>query len=128
MDNPSKIIYTELPASRMVNLVREQFQRSPPPEVLGEVEFEESILPSGVPRFLTEQQIKIKGEKWVIHKNDIDPFPSNLHAHNYQDNLVVHLGNGDLYQRRRKVGNLCKNKLKLLRGEIRNVSLPKLTA
>ena len=127
LENLSKILYTELPASRMVSLVREQYKRSPPPEVLGEVEFKESILPSGVPRFLIEQQVKIKGEKWVIHKNDADPFPSNPHAHNYQDNLVVHLGNGELYQRRRKVGKLKKKKLEFLRSKIRNVSLPKLS-
>jgi hypothetical protein len=72
------------------------------PEKLCEIVLEESIVPEGVPIFLSEAEIKLKGEIWVIHKNDADPFPSNPHAHNYQQRLKMHLGNGDLYMHRDK--------------------------
>jgi hypothetical protein len=60
------------------------------------------LFPKGVPVYLTEAEIKLQGEIWVIHKNDADPFPSNPHAHNYQQRLKMHLGNGDLYMYKQK--------------------------
>ena len=45
-------------------------------------------------------KVKVKGECWIIHKNDRDPFPSNPHAHNY-DSFAAYgldLGTGRLYQ------------------------------
>jgi hypothetical protein len=72
------------------------------PEKLCEIVLEESIIPEGVPVYLTEAEIKLQGEIWVIHRNDADPFPSSPHAHNYQQRLKMHLGNGDLYTHKQK--------------------------
>ena len=121
------LIVKEIPGEQIASIVERQYRLSPPSQVIAEVELLESITPSNVPVFLVHQQVKIKGEIWVIHKNDVDPFPSNPHAHNYQNNLVVHLGNGMIYKKRKLVGKLEKKKLSLLRSEIKNIELPELS-
>ena len=40
------------------------------------VELEAPILPPGVRRRLDEVKVKVRGEVWCIHKNDVDPFDS----------------------------------------------------
>lgn len=95
-------------------------------KVLATVELSESIIPNGVERALYEQQVKHKGEVWVIHKNDADPHPSIPHAHNYDANLKLHLGNGDLYKKRNIVGNIGKKALMALREKIVGIDLPAL--
>ncbi len=70
-----------------------------PPERLAEIELEDDVLPEGVPVFLIEKDVKVKGKTWRIHKNDADPFPSNPHAHNYDARVKLHLGTGDLYEK-----------------------------
>jgi len=72
-------------------------------ERLCEIVLDESIIPAGVSLFLTEAEVKLKGEVWTVHRCDADPFPSNPHAHNYARALKLHLGNGDLYQRKDRV-------------------------
>lgn len=37
------------------------------------------------------------GKKWRIHKTDKDNFPSNFHAHNYDDREVLDLYTGIIY-------------------------------
>ncbi|MGD1097026.1 MAG: hypothetical protein ABSB35_34185 [Bryobacteraceae bacterium] len=73
------------------------------PEKLCEILLDESIIPAGVPLYLTEAEVKMRGEKWTVNKYDADPFPSDPHAHNYARGLKLHLGNGDLYQHKKKV-------------------------
>jgi hypothetical protein len=55
-------------------------------KILGEIELfdDECIYPKGIPANLYEKQIKVKGQKWELHKYDDDPFPSDPHAHNYE--------------------------------------------
>jgi hypothetical protein len=93
------------------------------PEKMDEIRFDESIIPEGVPILLTEAEVKIKGEVWVVHKNDADPFPSNPHAHNYENRLKMHLGTGDLYKG--KVRTPCKRMTKALLVEFRSRLLQK---
>jgi hypothetical protein len=71
-------------------------------DVLGEIELfgEECIYPKGIPTNLYEKQIKVKGQKWELHKNDDDPFPSDPHAHNYETGLKLDLSNGNLYKKK----------------------------
>jgi hypothetical protein len=73
------------------------------PEKLCAIVLEESIVPAGVPIYLTEADVKLRGGKWTVHKYDADPFPSNPHAHNYAQALKLHLANGDLYQHESRV-------------------------
>jgi hypothetical protein len=73
------------------------------PEILCEIDLERSIIPAGVPVCLTEAEVKLKGEKWTVHRYDADPFPSNPHAHCYAQRLKLHLGNGSLYPNKSRV-------------------------
>ena len=79
---------------------------------------ESSILPAGFPTILNEELIKHKGERWFIYLTDKDSFPSNPHAHNSLYKL--HLGNGELYDKRKLVGNIRKKELNLLINKIKN--------
>lgn len=98
------------------------------PEEIESIEFEESILPDDVPRRLDEEEIKNKGEIWVIHKNDKDPLPSNPHAHNKETGYKLHLGNGDLYTSKNKPldRKISKKHLIDIRDKVKNIVLPTL--
>jgi hypothetical protein len=94
-------------------------------EILAELIEEEPLIPENIPRLLTEQTIKTKGEIWQIHKSDVDAFPSVPHAHNYETGVVLHLGSGDMYDRNRiKIGAVGCKKLLLIRGKLKGISLP----
>jgi len=58
---------------------------------------------------------KAKNIRWIVHKSDSDPFPSNPHAHDYKNNVKLHLGNGNLYRKRKIVGSLRKKELLKIR-------------
>jgi hypothetical protein len=96
------------------------------PELLAEIVLEEPILPENIPRNLNEETIKIKGEVWRIHKNDVDPFPSSPHAHNYESGIVLHLGTGEMFSsaNKKSVGSIGCKKLMRLRGELGAFTLP----
>lgn len=94
------------------------------PQLLAVAEFDESIIPEGTERALLEEKVKHKGEIWLIHKYDADPFPSNPHAHNHESNLKLHLGTGDLYLGKKVVGSLSKKNFGALREKIKHVVLP----
>ena len=126
LDNTTELLYQDLPAKRILALLEKYDFSAFHPETLAKVSFKDSIIPISVSRFLTEQEVKIKGEIWTIHKNDADPFPSNPHAHNYPEHMVAHLGNGKLYRDRKEIGQLNKKKLLRLRDAITNVELPPL--
>lgn len=102
-------------------------------ERLCDIVLDESIIPAGVPICLAEAQVKLRGEKWTVHKYDTDPFPSNPHAHNYAQDLKLHLGNGDLYQHKSKLscGRMEKKHLLRLRDLVlqknATITLPPLT-
>ena len=96
------------------------------PIIEDDVHLDESIIPSDTLRSLYEEQVKFKGEIWVIHKNDIDPFPSSPHAHNYESALKLHLGNGELYYGTDLVGKVARKNFLKLRGLFKRVQLPEL--
>ena len=48
-------------------------------------------------RVLTEKTIKQDGCVWRFHKNDADPWPSVLHAHEYEQNLKLDAVTGRIY-------------------------------
>lgn len=98
------------------------------PRVLALIEFEESIIPEGTEQSILDELVKHKGEVWVVHRNDADPHPSDPHAHNYEANLKLHLGTGDLYMKRRVVGKIAKKALLAIREKISGIPLPALSA
>ncbi len=89
---------------------------------------EDTLLPEDLPVRLEKKKFKIKGEIWDVHLNDVDPFPSSPHAHNYYESLVMHLGNGKLYRKREYVKTVKRKELLKLRKMIHHVELPELEA
>lgn len=98
------------------------------PVVLAVIEFEESIIPDGVPVRLVEAVIKNRNEIWEVHKYDKDPFPSNPHAHNAQNGLKMHLGTGELFRKRQCVGKVRAKDLLAIRRRLAGFALPQLAA
>ncbi|WP_082041534.1 hypothetical protein [Vibrio jasicida] len=96
------------------------------PIIISKVSSEETLIPSEIPVVIQKKKYRVKGEVWVVHKNDVDPFPSSPHAHNYDQNLVMHLGNGDLYRKRDFIATAKKKQFLALRKQINNVDLPPL--
>ncbi len=81
---------------------------------------------------LYQEKVKFKvlGAVWYMHKNDKDPFPSNPHAHQLEDNLKLDLSNGKLFRKRTCVKQLKKKDLLILRELAHKVfegELPALT-
>lgn len=70
-----------------------------------------------------ERRIKAGGEVWVIHQNDIDPFPSSPHAHNYDSNLKLDLSNGLLYKKKEQVASIPKKKLEIIRKKCEELGI-----
>ena len=96
------------------------------PLILQKISVEESLVPSGIPVQVQKKKYRVKGEIWMIHKNDADPFPSSPHAHNCDTNLSLHLGNGKLFRKREFVGNANRKHFLALRALVVNVELPPL--
>jgi len=92
------------------------------------VRLDESILPQPDQIAVLDEKVRIKGEIWLIHRYDADPFPSNPHAHHAGTGLKLHLGNGRLYRKREFHSVLARKKLILLRERITKVPLPPLEA
>ena len=129
-EDTTRLVHKHLPPDEIVRIIVGYCTERPPGVKLGEVRFEESLLPEGVLRFLTEKEVKFESEIWTIHRNDADPFPSNPHAHNYATGLVIHLGDGRLFRKRKEAGWLPKKRLVELRSRIQealgDIQLPNL--
>lgn len=121
---PDDLLDKKLSSDQMVDILKgHNFSKL---EKIDEVVLDESILPEGTPKLLTEQTVKVKGEVWIIHKNDSDPFPSTPHAHNYDSGISLHLGTGEFFKKRTSKGFLACKKLKVLRDKIKDHLLPEL--
>jgi len=97
------------------------------PEALAVLDLPDPIVPPGTRRSLEERIVKISGERWHIHKNDADPFPSNPHAHNYEDGLKLSLADGGLYRKKERVSKIDRKKLLEIRSRLKDIQLPDLT-
>jgi|SRR3569833_381091 len=130
-EDTTRLVHKHLPPDEIVRIILSYCTERPPSVKLGEVRLEESLIPEGIPRLLTEKEVKFESEIWTIHKNDADPFPSNPHAHNYVEGLAIHLGDGRLFRKRKEVGWLPKKRLLELRSRIQealtDIQLPALS-
>lgn len=113
-------------SNELVRLIQEFGYISKGPKIIKRVVSDDSLIPDDIPVFLTKKKYKVKGEVWDVHQDDVDPFPSSPHAHNYDQNLVMHLGNGKLYRKRDCIGKAKKKAFLKLRELVDNVELPKL--
>jgi hypothetical protein len=66
-------------------------------------------------------RIKSKGLIWIIHKNDKDPFPSNPHAHNLDQNIKLDLSNGNYFRNRKLLDKLSKKDFLEIREKVSKV-------
>lgn len=128
-DIPTEVLFKDLTVSDIVAvIVKHKYLYGEP---LGQVEVDKSILLEGLDDSLIKAHLKFKGEIWVIHKNDKDTFPSNPHAHNYESNVKLHLGNGELYRTKELCGQVRKKELIALRDLIKtrlpSLDLPQLS-
>lgn len=115
-----------LTADRVVNDLRKyDFSK---PIVLAVLDLEESIIPDGVPVRLVEAIVKNRNEIWEVHRYDKDPFPSNPRAHNSENGLKMHLGTGELFRKRKRVGKVRAKDLLAIRGRLTEFTLPPLAA
>jgi len=125
-DIPTEVIHDEFSADEIVRVVSAYYHRFGKP--IAEIDFPEIIEDND--RSLEKANIKYKGEKWTIHKNDVDPFPSNPHAHQYGTQLKLNLGTGGLYRKSVCLGTISKKDLlnirTLLNEKIKGLILPKL--
>ena len=118
-DMPPNIIFKRLSSIQMIDALKDYDFVSRIP--IGSIVIEKTIIPSGFPRLSQRALIKVEGELWRIHLYDKNPFPSNPHAHNLETNLRLHLGSGELFQKRQLVGKIAKKDLLLIRERINNV-------
>ena len=74
-----------------------------------------------VSRMLTERTVRQGGYIWVFHKNDVDHWPSALHAHDYDKNLKLDALTGEIYDAatKQRCGKLKTAKLEEIHGELR---------
>lgn len=80
--------------------------------------------------FQTKVRIKVKGNIYIVHKNDADLFPSNPHAHIDGQCIKVDLSNGDLYRKKELKGRINKKEFLIIRDKLSEVydgDLPALT-
>ncbi len=122
------IIERNLSSDDMINLLRSYDFRQLQPEILASVELDESILPDGIKRRLTEAEVRTKNQIWVVNKYDPDKFA--IHAHNLESGLKLDLSDGLLYDAHNnptKKTVRCK-KLLMLRSRFAalNIALPPL--
>lgn len=92
------------------------------------VETQEGLIPNDL-LFQFKVKIKSKGQIWIIHKYDADPFPSNPHAHDITNNIKLDLSNGNCYRIKEYIYTIKRKDLLLIRQKIEEKSsilLPKL--
>ncbi len=122
---PSDVLWHRFTKQEIFEQVSDYFNDCGVP--VKEIVLDSSVIPNDFPDDLIKARVKFKGEVWTIHKNDKDCFPSNPHAHNYDRQVKLHLGDGTLFRNRIEVGSISKKKLKLIRERIKsqtNLKLP----
>ena len=103
--------------------LRQAGLHQPPPivlEVTTDGEEVEPVAASG-PVLLLEKILKLDGYVWTFHKSDADHWPSPLHGHDYERELVVDGITGRIYDKatRTEVAKLKRKALDTLHADIR---------
>jgi hypothetical protein len=94
-------------------------------ELLAEIEFEESPIPSAQPQLNRKFPFLRSGCIWRIRKNDEEPFPSNPHAHNLESGLRMDLSSGTLFFEESNTGKrVSKMHLEFIRQRAEMLKIP----
>jgi hypothetical protein len=85
-------------------------------------------------KHILEEDFKVDGEIWRVHKSDADPYPSNPHAHCIGGKArfvgcTLHLGTAQLYRKREPLGrrmeeNQFMRLIELIRPKFPGIKLP----
>ncbi|MGR4862967.1 hypothetical protein [Caulobacter sp. LARHSG274] len=96
----------------------------------------EMVLPNG--HYILEEDYRVSGEVWRVHKGDADPYPSNPHAHCVGGakrfvGLTLHLGTAELYDGRKALGRFLSphqfdRLIEMIRPKFPSITLPLPTA
>lgn len=115
-DIPTNVFLENLSQEEIITHIKKYFAENGLP--IESVTLNSSIIPDEFSNDLIKAEIKFKGEIWVIHKNDKDTFPSQPHAHNYERQYKLHLGNGKLYRNKKFIRSIRSKDLINLRQTI----------
>jgi len=124
-DNATEVLFHNLSAQEIKAYIKKYFDDNGLP--VKNITLNNSIIPTELSNDLIKAQVKFKGEIWTIHKNDKDVFPSQPHAHNYDRQYKLHLGNGKLYRKKICFGSINNKDFINLRQTITqkiNINLP----
>ncbi|MDI5898006.1 hypothetical protein [Flavobacterium yafengii] len=92
--------------------------------VLFKITTDEHIIPQDL-LMQFKVKIKSKGLIWLIHKNDVDPFPSIPHAHEYNSGIKLDFKNGNCYRKKELIFTIKKKDLLEIRKQAsKNFDLP----
>lgn len=123
---PTEVLFHNLSSQDIVFYIKKYFDENGLP--IKNITLDSSIIPDELNNDLIKAQVKFKGEIWTIHKHDKDTFPSQPHAHNYDRQYKLHLGNGKLFRKKDCVGNINNKDFLNLRNliiqSIHNINLP----
>ncbi len=85
-------------------------------------------------RSILEEDYRVKGEVWRVHKCDADPYPSNPHAHCVDGarrfiGCTLHLGTAELYDGRKPLGRRLEatqfeRLIELIKPKFPGITLP----
>lgn len=127
-DIPTQVLFHNLSIQEIVDIVQNYIDSSGVP--VGNITIDHSVIPDDIDDELIKAEIKFQGEIWSIHKSDKDTFPSQPHAHNYDRQYKLHLGTGDLYRKKIKIGSIRKKDFidlrQLISSKIKDIKLPTL--
>ena len=116
-DTPTDVLYEELSGEQIFSIISEYYDRNGRPVVTANVDAEE-YLDEITDGKIDKAQIKIDGTVWTVHRSDRDSFPSNPHAHDYDNHVKLDLGTGLIYRGKEPYKIMSKKELKALRYEI----------
>lgn len=89
---------------------------------------------TGDGRHILEEDYRVSGEVWRVHKSDADPYPSNPHAHCVGGSQrfvgrTLHLGTAELFDKRKGLGRYLEKHqferlLELIRPKFPHLTFP----
>jgi hypothetical protein len=129
-DVPTDVLFENLTGERIFDIVSQYYTRNGRPMEVIDVEVSEYVQVVSEGK-IEKAQIRSNGCCWVIHRNDQDTFPSNPHAHDYDNNVKLDLGSGMIYRKKDPYKKMSKKELMTLRNLIRaklpDLPLPEFT-
>jgi len=96
--------------------------------IINGIEIDKDIFPKSI-LVQYKAMFKAKGLIWIINKYDPDPFPSNPHAHQLDNNIKLDLSNGKCYKKKVHIHTITTKDLLKIRKRASTVykgELPRL--